>query len=257
MYETTRVLENAKVCEGVYSMVLQTSGIAAACAPGQFVMLKAWRGNDPFLMRPFSINTADAAAGTITVLYKVVGTGTKRMAEVRKGDASVQILGPLGNGFPVNPVAHRVAVVGRGIGIAPMRFLVETYRRQGTEVYAYLSAKKNDFLFDKELFQQLGSVVRTTTDSMIHVTSFLEEDAEHMTFDAAYSCGSNRLALDLKRLHEAKRIPVYVSLEEHMACGIGACKGCVHVAYDPQTGAESYVRVCKDGPVFPVERVIR
>lgn len=256
MYQTTKVLSNEKVCDGVYSMVLQAHGIAAASAPGQFVMLKAWEGNVPFLMRPFSINTADVAAETETFLYKVVGEGTRRMAALGTGD-SVQLLGPLGNGFPVDTTARRVAVVGRGIGIAPMRFLVEQYRRQGTEVYAYLSAKNDDFLFHRDLFEQLGAVVRTTTDPTVRVTSFLEQDAERVSFDAAYSCGSKRLARDLKRLHDAKGVKAYLSLEEHMACGLGACKGCTHVAYDPQTGAETYVRVCKEGPVFPVERVVR
>lgn len=256
VYQKAAVLENQRVCDGVYSMVVSAPDAAAASLPGQFVMLKAWEGDAPFLMRPISINTADAGSGTLTFLYKVVGQGTKHMSALDAG-ASVQLLGPLGAGFPILPAAKRVAVVGRGIGIAPTRFLVEAYRRQGTEVYAYLSGKNDDFLFHRALYEQLGAVVRTSTDPAVRVTSYLTEDAENAPFDAAYTCGSNRLAQDLKQLHDRTGLPAYVSLEEHMACGVGACKGCTHVAYDPETGAESYVRVCKEGPVFPVERVVR
>jgi len=255
VYETTKVLSNEKICSGVYSMVLQTDKIADASAPGQFVMLKGWEGNEPFLMRPFSINTADSEKGTITFLYKVVGDGTKKMAGLQHGDA-VRLLGPLGNGFPIDGGYKYAAVVGRGIGIAPMRFLVERLTAQDTIVYAYLSAKNEDFLFHKELFEKLGAVVRTTTDPTVRVTSFLERDVEIIPFDAAYSCGSNRLAQDLKQLHDKIGLTAYVSLEEHMACGVGACKGCTHTAYDPVTGESFYVRVCKEGPVFPVERVV-
>jgi len=254
VYESTKVLLNEKICDGVYSMVLHAPQIAAAAAPGQFVMLKVREGNEPFLMRPFSINTVDVKQGTVTLLYKVVGDGTRQMAALRGGDV-LQMLGPLGNGFPT-PSVRYAALVGRGIGIAPMRFLAEELIRQGTKVYVYLSAKNEAFLFHRDLFAQLGAVVKTTTDPTVRVTSFLERDAKTIPFDIAYSCGSHRLAQDLKGLHDSIGLAAYVSLEEHMACGIGACKGCAHTAYDPQTGKTFYVRVCKEGPVFPVERVV-
>jgi dihydroorotate dehydrogenase electron transfer subunit len=206
-------------------------------------------------MRPISINAVDAEKGTLTLLYKVVGTGTELMSRLVAGD-SVQMLGPLGKGFPIGKDCRRVAVIGRGIGIAPLRFLAETCLARGIEVYAYLSAKEPDYLFHRELLVSLGAVVRTTTDPAVHITDAFAEDLREKPFDAAYSCGSNRLARAMRDLHRQYGFPAYVSLEEHMACGIGACKGCVCREYGREDGTEHYARVCKDGPVFDVERVI-
>ena len=133
---------------------------------------------------------------------------------------------------------------------------MEQLRAQGTEVYAYLSAKSEDDLFHQELFRTLGAVVRTTTAPNERITDAFAADAAQLPFDAAYSCGSNRLAAHMKQLHAQHGFPAYVSLEEHMACGIGACKGCVCTAHDKDSGEASYVRVCKSGPVFDVDRVL-
>ena len=133
---------------------------------------------------------------------------------------------------------------------------MEQLRAQGTEVYAYLSAKSEDDLFHQELFRTLGAVVRTTTAPNERITDAFAADAAQLLFDAAYSCGSNRLAAHMKQLHAQHGFPAYVSLEEHMACGVGACKGCTCTAHDKDSGEASYVRVCKSGPVFDVDRVL-
>ncbi len=133
---------------------------------------------------------------------------------------------------------------------------MEQLRAQGTEVYAYLSAKSEDDLFHQELFRTLGAVVRTTTAPNERITDAFAADAARLPFDAAYSCGSNRLAAHMKQLHAQYGFPAYVSLEEHMACGVGACKGCICTAHDKDSGEASYVRVCKSGPVFDVDRVL-
>lgn len=243
------------VCPGVMCLVLDAPDMARAAEPGQFAMLKNWEGPDPFLMRPISINSFDREAGTLTFLYKLVGRGTKLLAKAQPGD-KVEVIAPEGRGFPVGKDFKRVAVIGRGIGIAPLRGLVEQYRAQGTEVYAYLSAKNDDFLFHRDLFTSLGVVVRNTTDPNVNITDAFAKDLETLAFDAAFSCGSKRLGKDMKRLHRQYGFAAYISLEEHMACGIGACKGCVCKHYD-EDGTETYKRVCKDGPVFDVERVVK
>ena len=149
---------------------------------------------------------------------------------------------------------HVVAINLRrqNIQLPPM----EQLRAQGTEVYAYLSAKSEDDLFHQELFRTLGAVVRTTTAPNERITDAFAADAAQLPFDAAYSCGSNRLAAHMKQLHAQHGFPAYVSLEEHMACGVGACKGCICTAHDKDSGEASYVRVCKSGPVFDVDRVL-
>lgn len=256
MYQTRKVLRQTEICKDVYSMEILTEDMAAQSQPGQFVMIKSWEGIDPFLMRPISINSVDRERGTLTLLYKRVGKGTGLLAKQKDGGA-VTVLGPLGKGFPIPRGARRVAILGRGIGIAPLRFLLEECRRQGIEVCAYLSAKSSDFLFHQAYFQSLGAVVQATTDPNENVADRFAADAAKAPFDAAYSCGSNRLARAMKAVHQQYEFPAYVSLEEHMACGIGACKGCVCTAYEKADCSEQYVRVCKSGPVFDVERVVK
>ena len=127
----------------------------------------------------------------------------------------------------------------------------------------YLSAKKETHLFDREAFEYLGCIVRTTTNPDEVITDVMAEDCKQLelseeaelTFDAAYSCGSNRLARGMQDLHSKYGFPAFVSLEQHMACGIGACKGCVCSAKNTETGETYYPRVCKEGPVFDVDTI--
>ncbi len=254
MYQTVAILENAPVCPGSLRMVLDAPDISRESKPGQFIMLKAWEGKEPFLLRPFSIHTADRATGRLVLLYKVVGQGTKHMQALKPGD-TVTVLGPLGHGFPLESGMKRIALVGRGIGIAPLLFLAEEARRQGTEVHAYLSAKEEGHLFAKDQFLALGCQVKATCEGGALVTDFFEEDLNTHTFDAAYTCGSNRLMREVRRLEKAHGFAGYVSLEEHMACGIGACKGCVCTVHE-KNGAQAYATVCKSGPVFSLERIV-
>jgi len=254
MYQNVTVVTNELVIPGYMRMVISCPEMAAAAQCGQFMMLKAWDGNAPFLMRPISINFADPKEGTMTFLYKIVGEGTKLMAALKEGD-KMQALGPLGHGFPVSAEAKRVAIIGRGIGIAPLRLLAKTALDCGAEVYAYLSAKSDDQIFDKAELEAMGVVVRSTSDGNVNVTSFLAEDCKTLKFDAAYSCGSKRLMTDMHNLGLQYGFETYVSLEEHMACGIGACKGCVCKTHDKE-GKEQYETVCKCGPVFPTERIV-
>jgi len=254
MFETANIIEQIKVTEDTFKLRLNVPSMALGCKPGQFVMLKSWESHDPFLLRPISLNGFDAE--TITLLYKVKGRGTKLMSEAKVGE-TMQVLGPLGQGFPVLDDAKCVAVIGRGIGIAPLRPLVEAYVKKGVKVYAYLSAKAESDLFDKEYFESIGVVVRSTTAADKNVTDFFIEDCKSVSFSAAYSCGSKRLAADMQKMHKEYGFPAYISLEEHMACGVGACKGCVVTAYDEVDGHEYYARVCKDGPVFDVDRVMK
>lgn len=119
MYQTLTVSGQTEVCDGVLSLVMYGSEMARASQPGQFLMVKSWNEEVPFLMRPISINSVDREKGTITLLYKVVGEGTTLMSHLKEGD-SVQVIAPLGHGFPIPENARRAAVIGRGMGIAPL-----------------------------------------------------------------------------------------------------------------------------------------
>lgn len=253
MYQTVEAVQTQAISPRYLRLTVRAPEMAEAAQPGQFAMLKAWEGTVPFLMRPISINDADPREGTLSFLYKVVGEGTKRMAALRPGDA-LQILGPLGHGFPLAPEAKRIALIGRGIGIAPLRLLARRALAQGTEVYAYLSAKEEGQLFDRQELTELGATVRHTCEAGVNVTQFFAGDLETMAFDGAYSCGSKRLMREMHELHLRYGFPSYVSLEEHMACGIGACKGCVCKTHGED--GERYETVCQCGPVFPTERIV-
>ena len=255
MVQTLTVLSHDCIAKGVYLLTVDAPEMAKASLPGQFVMVKGWEGNDPFLMRPFCIDAADREKGTLSVLYKVKGKGTELLSKAAIG-SKVQMIGPLGHGWPVPEGAKRIAIVGRGIGIAAIRLLAEDCRRNGIEVAAYLSAKCEEEVFHRADMERAGVLVRATTDPSVKITDAFARDCETMHFDAAYSCGSKRLAGEMKKLHKQYGFPGYISLEEHMACGIGACKGCVCEIQDTQTGEKHYERVCKDGPVFPIDSVV-
>lgn len=253
-YKNCKIISHESISPGNFVMTLDAGNLATSASPGQFLMIKSWDGSEPFLMRPISINDADREKGTLTLLYTVKGKGTKLLS-LLKPDDEVQILGPVGNPFPLFAQAKRVALIGRGIGIAPLLLLAKDYRAMGTDVYVYLSGKNMDSLYNLEEFQNLGATVRFTVAPDEVITDVMAEDCKEAPFDAAYSCGSNRLARGMKTLHEEYDFPAFVSLEQHMACGIGACKGCVCKATEPTTGETSYPRVCKEGPVFPVDLI--
>jgi len=254
VYQKMTVLSNDLVVPGYYRMVLNAGNAAKESEAGQFVMMKSWTGVEPFLMRPISINSADKENGTMTFLYKVVGKGTELLSQAAAG-SDVQVLGPVGHGFPLKPEMKRIAIIGRGIGIAPILYLAEEAVRRGMEVYAYLSAKTDDQLFCKKEMEAIGVKVRTSTSADCMVTDLLAEDLKTLKFDAGFSCGSKRLMGQLHRYGKEYGFETYVSLEERMGCGIGACKGCIVATHDAD-GKQIYETVCQCGPVFPTERIV-
>lgn len=254
MYCEARVIRNITVSDDVMRMTFHAPEIAKECAPGQFVMLKAWEGDIPFLMRPFSINSADVQAGTIDLLYKIVGDGTRIMRKVGEND-NVAVMGPLGHGFPIKENYKHIGIVGRGIGIAPMRFLVENAAQKGIDSHVYISGKNQNAIYDKEYFENQGATIFSSYDNDILITAQLEKELQSTLFSAVYTCGSKRLIRELFRLSKQYGFDAYASLEERMACGIGACKGCVCEATD-ESGEKKYAKVCQCGPVFPIERII-
>ncbi len=253
-YLDCKVISNAAIVTNYGRIKLAVPTIARASNPGQFIMLKFWQGNEPFFMRPFSINSVDRKAGTIEVLYKIVGVGTAMLQKI-KPDTEMKILGPLGNTFPVKDSFKRIAIVGRGVGAAPMRFLMEHAKEKGIECHVFISASKPEYLFDEAFYQSAGVEYIGSCDDSRMITSYFEEKLNTLKFDAAYTCGSNRLIREIKRLSDLHGFEGYASLEEHMACGIGACKGCVCTVYRDRV--EEYARVCKEGPIFSVHNLVK
>lgn len=256
MFVKGRVIENKLIKDGYYEITIDSPDITSKAKPGQFVMLSSWQMENLFLKRPFSFYNIDSEQGVFTIFYKIVGKGTKILSQSKAGD-EVELIGPCGNGFsfPIN--TKRIALVARGIGIATLLPLALEAKKRGIEIYSFLSAREKTLLLGKDKLEPLSSHIFYTTDDDWKgtdgkVTFLLEELLKGNTvdFQAVYVCGSKRLARHIKELQKEYRFAAYVSLEERMGCGIGACKGCVI------NTIHGYRRVCKEGPVFSLEEVI-
>ena len=249
-----KIVEQINLNGNYYRMKIKAPQIAKEAKPGQFVMLSKWKIKELFLKRPFGFCHIEPDSGTFDILYKKIGKGTQILTESRIGD-SVELIGPLGNGFNIPENAHKIAVVARGIGIAPLIPLMLESKKKGIEIYSFLSAQTENLLLYSDKVEFISRKTFYTTDDGLKgakgkVTNFLEKVLQETNIDVVYTCGSKRLAQHIKKLQKKHHFLAFVSLEERMACGIGVCKGCVHKTIN------GFKRVCKEGPVFPVEEVI-
>lgn len=245
------VRESVNLAPGVFSLWLEIPDIAEKALPGQFVSLYC-NEKDRLLPRPISICEIDRENGLLRLVYRVVGKGTKEFSGFSAGD-TVEVLGPLGNGFGTE--GKRPLLVGGGIGIPPM---LELAKQLSGEVTVVLGYRDSD-MFLKEEFEKYGKVVIATDDGSegtkgtvidaIREQNVLGEGENRI--DIIYSCGPTPMLRGVKDFGLENQIPTYISMEERMACGVGACLGCV--CQSAEVDSHSKVknkRVCKDGPVF-------
>ncbi len=249
------VLSQKKLCGGIYDLVLQTEHIAAESRPGQFVSL--YSSDEAHLLpRPISLCGIDREKCTIRLVYRVVGYGTKEFSGLEPGDR-VKLVGPLGNGFTLSD--KKALVVGGGIGIPPMLETAKALAFSGMkreDIQIVLGYR--DICFLKEEFEQYGTVTVATEDGSTGTKGNVLDaiGAYKLQGDVIYSCGPAPMLRALKAYAKEQGMECYLSLEERMACGIGACLGCVCKSKD--VDHHSYVnnkRVCADGPVFHAEEV--
>ena len=247
--EMAIVLEQRILAEGVYSMWLSTS-IAKEAVPGQFVSLYC-EEHSRLLPRPISICEIDQKRSAIRLVYRLAGEGTKEFSALQTDD-EVKVLGPLGNGFPLE--GEHPIVIGGGIGVPPMLELAKSLSAKATIVLGY----RDEQLFLKEQFEDYGQVEIATDNGSVGVHGTVVDvlEQKQITGDVIYACGPKPMLAAVKRYAMEHEIKCYVSMEERMACGIGACLGCV--CQTKEEDAHSHVhntRVCKDGPVFLAEEV--
>ncbi|MGI6440663.1 MAG: dihydroorotate dehydrogenase electron transfer subunit [Peptoniphilaceae bacterium] len=231
--QKVKILKNTELVPGVGKLVVSCDD---SPLPGQFYMLRAWE-REPLLSRPISVGRADQ--GELSFYYLVKGKGT-RLLQALKEEESLLLFGPLGKGFPKEEGS--VALVGGGIGIAP---LIELSHRLPAAPDVYVGFLDTPYAL--EAFRAQTLAVATDSGRVGH-KGFVTELLKPESYDAVYACGPTPMLSALKKLCEGKT-RLYVSLEAHMACGVGACLGCAVPSGD------SYVRVCKDGPVFLAEEV--
>lgn len=227
---------------------------ASSAAPGQFFQLLCPTTADdaPFLRRPMSVYAADPQAGTVSFLYKITGAGTRGLATLEPG-GFLDLFGPLGVGFHLDPAWRAIVLVGRGAGLATLAPLAQMAAAGGIGVSAILSARRTDLVLGADRLRDGGAEVIAVTDDNAtsgpaHVERLLRGLIAERRADAFFTCGSARLLELLQRLAREFAIPGQVALEQQMACGLGMCFCCVRdFAVD---GAVIHRRVCIEGPVF-------
>lgn len=255
--EKALVVSQKQIGDGIFDLTLQTKDIAHGAIAGQFVSVYSSDATK-LLPRPISLCGIDDESGTIRLVYRVTGenTGTEEFSKLQTGD-EVRILGPLGNGFTIGE--EKAFLIGGGIGIPPMLQLAKRLKEEqpGTEftiVLGYRDAKT--FLLEE--FEELGTVVIATEDGSLgtkgNVLDAIRE--QNLTADVIYSCGPTPMLRALKAYAKEHNMKCYVSMEERMACGIGACLACVckSTEKDGHTNVNNK-RICKEGPVFDAGEV--
>ena len=254
--ETVTVVSQKQIGTGIYDLTIQTKEIAAAAKAGQFVSVYS---NDAskLLPRPISLCGIDRKAGTLRLVYRVTGehTGTEEFSRLQAGD-TMKIMGPLGNGFTVEK-GRKAFLIGGGFGVPPMLQLAKEMKDAGENfqiVMGYRDA--GTFLLDE--FKEQGESFVATEDGSVgtkgNVLDAIREN--HLDADVIYACGPTPMLRALKAYAEEQNMTCYVSMEERMACGIGACLACV--CNSTEKDAHSNVknkRICKEGPVFNAKEV--
>lgn len=235
------------IAKGIYSMWISTKVIAKEAKAGQFISLFSKDGSR-LLPRPISLCEIDREGGRLRIVYRVAGAGTEEFSHLKAGD-EVDILGPLGNGFPIEEgKGKRVMLMGGGIGVPPM---LQTAKDLGTDTI--ICCGYRDELFLNEEFAAAGDLHIATEDGSAgvkgNVMDAVRED--HLEADVIFACGPAPMLRAIKAYGLEKGIPCWISMEEKMACGVGACLACV--CQSTEVDGHSHVhnkRICKDGPVF-------
>ena len=241
------VISQDCIAKDIYSLWLKTDKIAAQARPGQFVSVYCNDGGH-LLPRPISLCEINQEKGTLRLVYRVVGKGTEMFAALKAGD-SVEVLGPLGNGFPMEEAeGKRVFLIGGGIGVPPM---LETAKQLKSEPVLVMGYRDELFLTDE--MKKAGELVIATEDGSAgtkgNVLDAIREN--DLKADMIFACGPKPMLRALKAYGLENNIPCYVSMEERMACGVGACLGCVCQSTEVDDHSQvKNKRVCKDGPVF-------
>lgn len=249
------VVSNEPVADGLVRIVLRAPELAAALAPGQFVNVHVPGDASQILRIPLSFSHADAASGTVEIVYAVVGDGTRRLSEMAAGEASTAV-GPCGSPWPAVEGAGRACVVAGGVGITPIVACARMLAASDVAFDAVVGAQTAGKLWGTDVLEGLGAgTVAVTTDDGTagrrgFTTDALADLLAEKDYDVVYTCGPEVMMAGVARLCREAGVACRVSMERMMCCGFGACGTC-NVAMADGT----YKSCCKDGPVFDAEEV--
>lgn len=246
------ITKKTAIAREIYSFEISCPEIAQTAVPGQFVHIRVGSFT---LRRPISICGISREMGTLRIVFEIRGEGTSEIAKLNEGDL-IDMLAPLGHGFTVDSGFKKVILIGGGIGTPPMLPLAQVY---GEKAVAISGFRNSSAVILQEDFKVTGAETILCTDdgsAGIHgfVTQPFAELAEQGGIDAVYACGPLPMLKGISEICKEKKIYCEISLEERMACGIGACLGCA--CRTVRSDEEYFAHVCKDGPVFNAEEVI-
>ena len=250
--ETAVILEQREISDQIYSLWLHADDIVREARPGQFVSVYC-RDESRLLPRPISICELDEERGRLRLVYRAVGAGTQEFSGYGPGE-TLELVGPLGNGFPLDKGYEKPLLIGGGIGVPPMVELAKWLPGDKAIVSGY---RNGDLFLKEELSRNAALYVATEDGSAGTKGNVLDAVRENrLEADAIFACGPAPMLRALKAYAAEQGIDCYLSLEERMACGIGACLACVCTSkdVDAHTNVKNK-RICKDGPVFAAEEI--
>ncbi len=236
-----RIKENENIAPSVFRMVLE-GDTKDVTRPGQFVNIKL---DGLYLRRPISV--CDLNGNELTIIYKVVGDGTKLMSEMAEGK-KLDILTGLGNGYDTSLSGDRPLLLGGGVGVPPLYLLAKKLLKEGKQVTAVLGFNTRDEIFYENEFKKLGAkTLVTTADGSYGIKGFVTDAMKDLSYSYFYTCGPEPM---LKAVYKGSKSSGQLSFERRMGCGFGACMGC---SCKTITG---YKRICKEGPVLMKEEIL-
>lgn len=239
-YEKCKVISNKETVTGIYRLHI-TGDFEGK--PGQFYMLRASSG-EALLPRPISIHFIDKKG--VNFLYQIKGKGTRYFSELKKGD-TIDLLGPLGNGFDIDSISGRIAIVSGGIGIAPMTYLIKQLKNCKIDLYCGF---RNDVFGLKDIISNLNKINIATDTGAFGYKGVITDIFKPDNYDMVLCCGPEVMMSKVVQMCKESSVPVYVSMEKYMACGLGACLVCTcKTIYGNK-------RSCSEGPVFLGEELI-
>lgn len=243
-----KVIRVEKIALDTVEMMLEDTYISQQAVPGQFIYI-ALPGFT--LRRPISIADINKEKNQLTILFKILGIGTARLAEMEAGKV-LDVIGPNGNGFPIDVKADStVLLIGGGIGVPPLYYLGKSLKNKNLKVISVLGFQSKEHVFYEEAFREIGKTLIVTDDGSYGEKGFVTDIIDQVpAYEMFYSCGPSAMLKAIKE--RIPHTPGYVSLEERMGCGVGACAACVV----PTTTKAGFMKICHDGPVFKAKEVI-